>query len=172
MAMIASDMKDSIKAEMDSVESGSEPSVYASAFDSAVSTYIEDNCEINYSWTATDAVPTPDPTVSFTASLSFPSFTIGNAPSIEAWSLLLQTAIMTAIIVPDDSAFLLPPMIFLLTSPLIIPQSMLTDPDEAMEFACDKIVTWIKLLINPVPVPGTHLTYTIPTPGAIMLSIS
>lgn len=172
MAMIASDMKDAIKSEMDSIESGAEPSVYASAFDSAVSTYIEDNCELNYSWTATDTVPTPDPTISFTASLSFPSFNIGNAPSIEAWAVLLQAAIMSAVIVPDDSTFLLPPMTFLLTSPLVIPQSMLTDPDEAMEFVCDKIVTWIKTLINPTPVAGTHLTYTIPTPGAIMLSIS
>lgn len=177
--MTGSAMANAIKSKMDNVTSGlgdhpenANPSDYADAFDSAVSTYIQDNCVINYSWAATDSVPTPDPTISFTASVSFPSFSIGNASDINAWALLLQNAIMGGIISPDDSTFLLPPMSFLLVSPLVITQSGKTEYLEALTSVSNEIVNWIKTLINPTPVAGTHLTYTIPTPGAIMTTIS
>lgn len=181
MAMVASAMVSAIKTEMDALVAAlgsnpenADPADFADAFDTAVSTYIQDNCVINYSWSATlPATPfTPDPTVSFTASVSFPSFSIGNAPDINAWALLLQTAIMGGIISPDDVTFLLPPMTFLLTGPLIITQSGETEYVAALTSVCTEIINWIKTLINPTPVAGTHLTYTTPTPGAIMVSIS
>lgn len=179
MAMIASAMANAIKTKMDTVTAGlgdhpenASPSDYADAFDSAISTYIQDNCVINYSWAATDPTPTPDPTVSFTASISFPSFSIGNAPDINAWALLLQNAIMGGIISPDDSTFLLPPMSFLLTNPLVITQSGKTEYLDALTSVSTEIINWIKTLINPTPVAGTHLTYTVPAPGAIMTLIS
>lgn len=181
MAMVASVMANTIKTEMDNVTAGNinpedaNPVDYANAFDSSISAYIQDNCIINYSWAATlPTTPfTPDPVISFTASVSFPSFSIGNAPDINAWALLLQSAIMGAIITPDIYVppFILPSMAFLLTNPLTLTQSGETEYLASLTSVCNEIVSWIKTLINPTPVPGTHTPYTLPVPGAIMTTI-
>jgi len=183
MAMIASAMANNIKIEMDAVVAAlgtdyesANPADFAAAFDGAVSTYLENNCVITYSWAATlPATPfTPDPVVTFNAHINFPSFSIGNAADINAWALLLQGAIMGAVISADTYVppFALPPMTFLLTGPLIITQSGETEYLPALTSVCTEIIDWIKTLINPTPVPGTHTPYTLPVPGAIMTLIS
>ena len=183
MAMVASGMANDIKTAMDAVVVGlggdwesADPADFADAFDTAASTYLENNCMVTYSWSATlPASPfTPDPVTSFDAHINFSSFSIGNAVDIDAWALLLQGAIMGAVIAPDIYVppFALPPMTFLLTGALTLTQSGETEYLSALTYICDEIITWIKTLINPTPVAGTHTPCTLPTPGAIMTSIS
>lgn len=116
----------------------------------------------------------PDPVVTFNAHVSFASFSVGNPADLSAWALSLQSAIMGATIEPDTAVppFSLPPMTFLLTGPLVLTQSMEdTDYVSALQHICDELITWIKTLINPTPVVGTHGTFTVPAPGAIMTTI-
>lgn len=175
--MLAQDLADDIKSAMTVLNNvlgdhpeNANPSDYADAFDNALKNFIQDNCQVIYSWTAVNSVPNPDPTTSFQASVNYASFSVGNQTDINAWSLAVSNQVLGGVITPDDSNFVVTPGSFLLTTPLVIPQSGLTNADAAMLYACDKIVTWLKLLINPVPVSGTHLVQYVGT--GIMTSIS
>lgn len=180
MAMIALAMANAIKTDMDSVTAGyanpedAVASDYADAFDGAVKTYIESNCQIMYSWSATlpPTASTPDPVVSFTASVSFASFSIGTPTDIASWGALLAAQIIGGTIAPDDTSFILPPMTFLAGLPLVVTQSGEgSNYLLALTHVCGEIINYIKSLVNTVPVPGTHPPYTVPTPGAIMTTI-
>jgi len=182
MPLIPIAMANAIKTEMDNVTNGNtnpedaNPADYGSAFDSAAKQYIEDNCLIVYSWIGImpGAPPVPDPIVSFTASVSFPTFTVGNPPDINAWGPMLQGAIMGGLISPDDSSFVLPPMSFLVTAPMVVTHSNEgNDYFLALQSVCGEIINSLKTMINPTPYPGAHGSFLAPPgAGAIMTSIT
>ncbi len=182
MAMDAQGMANAIKDAMDNEVqalngdmSKASSSAFASAFDNALKTYIEDNCEITYSWVGVSPPPgsTPDPVTTFKATVSYPTFQIGNPPDFPGWCILLQAAILTAVITPEPTTppFTLGQLAFLLNTPLVMTQSgEAEDYVKALEDVCSQIITWMKTLLNVIPVPGFHGPYNA-SPGAIMTKI-
>ena len=170
MAMNKADMA---KAIIDGFDEPEKPAEAMGQFADSLKVYLEGAIEVDYSWTATLPPPTPttDPTTSFTSSVKFPVFSLANPPDIAAFGPLIMTAVVGGLILPDDPTFIIPPGMFL-PIPFMITQSDADNQKDAMEYICDEIITGIKAMINPVPLPGVHLIYTIPTPGAIMTGIS
>jgi len=150
------------------------PQDYMTEFGTAMKTYLENNLEVSYSWTATTPPPAsvPDPVTSFDASVTFPTFTLTSPADISLFGPMIQLQLAGAIITPDDPTFILPPGTFLPVAPIVVTQSGKDNTKDAIEFLCDQVIISLKTWINPTPIPGTHLTFVTPTPGAIMTSIS
>jgi hypothetical protein len=140
---------------------------FQAAFGDGIKEYLESNVSLSYSWIALMPSPanTPDPVTSFTAKLSYSSFSIDVPSSFATWVTSIQNAVLGASIVPDDSTFLL-------SSPSLLTVALSIAKGGTMLDICNEICSWLKTCINPAPVSGSHLLFTVPSPGAIMISIS
>lgn len=175
MAMDKSGMAKAIIDEMANTKI-EKPEDAMKAFSKALKTYIEDNCEIEFSWVATlpPPTPTPDPLTSYTGKITFPTFNLSNPKDMFTFGPLLTKAIFGGIILPGDTApptLVIPPA-KLLPIPFITTQSNADNQKEAMEYLAEEIIKGMKKMVNPKPIPGTNPPYTVPAPGAIMTSIS
>lgn len=146
----------------------SKPVEAMDAFALAMKTYIEDNCEITFSWAGVltppfPAVPIPDPALSFKASISFADFVLTNPTGVDAttarafFGTLIVPQLVAGLITPVDSAFIVacPP---LLPMPMLLtPDSNLKTPIEAMKHFCGQVITVIKSMKNIIATPGTHV---------------
>jgi len=173
MAMNKGDMA---KAIIDALKDIDDPSKAMSEFSKALKGYIEDNCEISYSWIATmpPPTPTPDPMTSFDATVTFPVFSIPNPPDMAALGPLILAQIAGGLINPVKSkapTLVVPPGMFL-PIPFMTSQSDADNQKDAMENLADEIISGMKKMINPTPNPGVNPPYVVPTPGAIMTGIS
>ena len=146
------------------------PSLALPKLSFAMKTYIETNCQISYSWS-------PDPITSYVARVTFPTFNItlpitsDPITALAALSLSITTSVNSGIITPADPTFIVTPGTFLPT-PLFLTLSKISKQQEALEHLCDEIIRWLKQKVNSVPLLGTHLTFVVPFPGAVMTSIS
>jgi len=175
---MAMDKSGMAQALIDGMKDVDDPSKAMKAFADAMKGYIEDNCEIQYSWTATLPPPPantglPDPTTSFVSSIKYPAFPLASPPAFEAFGPMITAAIITGIIThpTDPPPFAIPPGV-LLPIPIILTQSKADNQKDAMEHLANEVINGMKKMINPAPLPGVHGTYVIPTPGAIMTKIS
>lgn len=168
---MAMDKGDMAKAIIDGFSEPDKPADAMGQFSDSLKGYLEDNLEVKYTWVATlpPPTPTPDPITSFTSSVKFPAFELSNPPNLLAWGPLLMTAVVGGII-QHPSDFLVPPGTFT-PIPFVITESKADNQEDAMEHVCGEIITGIKAMINAIPLPGTHLAFVVPTPGAIMASI-
>ncbi len=144
----------------------------------AIKSYIEAYCDIIYSWEA--ILPTPpyasDPITFYKAKVLFSNFNItipqtsDSIVAFNAFGNALTIEINKGVIKPIDPAFLVPPGTFF-PSNIMLTSSGATNQRDAMEHFANQIILGIKAKINSTPLPGTHLIYTVPTPGAIMTNI-
>lgn len=144
----------------------------------AIKSYIEAYCDITYSWVATLSIPpyTPDSTITYKAKVIFSNFNItlpqtnDSIVAFNAFGNALTLEINKGVINPIDPTFLVAPGTFF-PSNIILTSSNVTTQKDAMEHLANEIIIGIKAKINSTPLPGTHLIYTVPTPGAIMTNI-
>jgi len=171
MAMDADDLAQEIMDEINEID---DPGDAAKAFSKALKAHIEDNCEVDYSWSALRPPPPPPPekdsTTDFTSEVTFPNFDVGNPESVDAWGPMITTAVAGGII-KHPSEFLVPPGSFA-PIPMTITESDADNMEDAWKHVAKEIVDGIKNMINPTPLPGSHPPYVVPTPGAIMTGIS
>ena len=159
--MVAEDLKDLIKSRMDTEQPDNSISAQL-VFGTALKDYLEENCEINYSWIAVDPGGIPDPQITFICNPAWIYFPLAPVPNFNAWvlslSLIIQTSLFEVIQEPAEIPFTLTPLTFGII-PIVAVQSGLSDPDEAILDICDKIIDGIKLMINVTPATGTHGVY-------------
>ena len=171
MAMNKNDMANAIIKEMDTISKDSSPTDSIKTFSNAIKTYLEKNMEINFSWSAIMPPPasTPDTTTSYVGTIKFISFTLPNPPKLELLGVLLPSLLASGLITPP-TGFLVPPTV-LLPIPFKISLSKKKKRKDVYISLCKEIISGIKLMINPIPLPGIHASFVVPTPGAIMTSI-
>lgn len=183
MAMNKEDMTSAI---IEACQNENTPQGAMIKFSDTVKTYIEDNCEITYSWNGIFIPPLPAPPVvdtitSFKASISFTQFQLVNPIGADATTARMHlgtqlTSILSSIllttITPVDPTFVIAYNPLLPVPMSLPPDANLNTPILAMEHFCDQIITGIKAMINVTPAMGSHITFTAPTGiGAIMTSI-
>jgi hypothetical protein len=154
------------------------PSLALPKLSFAMKTYIETNCQIALTLPPPNVPPSsPDPITSYVARVTFPTFNItlpitsDPITALAALSLSITTSVNSGIITPADPTFIVTPGTFLPT-PLFLTLSKISKQQEALEHLCDEIIRWLKQKVNSVPLLGTHLTFVVPFPGAVMTSIS
>lgn len=157
MAMVAEDLRDSIKAKMLDVEPSTAVEAQL-AFGTALKEYLEENCEITYGWVATNPSGTPDPVLTFTTSPTWVTFNLVPSTDFSSWIIMLGTTIQTSIF-EIPSGFILTPLTFGIVPIVAIPSGK-DNFDEAMLDSCTKIINGVKLMLNLIPSTGTHGVYT------------
>jgi len=146
-----------------------------SALGDAISGYITDNAQINFSWVgiSTSVPPVTDPVATATGEilgLSFkltPSSATSQADAISHLKDELVTGLSAALYNITDAGFTTAPQSMSLSpgiSNLNITISG-NDRDDALGQLADCIVTWVKAQAPTVPVMGSHAAFLAP-PGA------
>jgi hypothetical protein len=166
MALIASNLKDSIKNDLQGKGTASDA---LSALATTVATYIKDNAVVNFGWVAALANPpfTPDPIVVASGGIIALSFTL--TPSMATTQTDAMTAIKTQFIAGlslgtyniTDAGFTTSPGL-LSTSPTINTLSFSisgTDQDTALLQFATGIINWVKAQVPITPCSGTHGTF-------------
>lgn len=148
-------------------------------FSNAIGEYIAANAEITYGWGAVytpppPATPIPDPTVTFSASISYGSSVMAVPNSYATFITNLSSFLRTAFALSPPSGFSLSPLTFNPAGAVTIVMANETSYQSAMTKICNQIITQFKsLYINPTPAAGTHLsgglTYVGTTASMIIL---
>ena len=152
----------------------------------ACNEYFSDNTTVSFSWVALMPPPasTPDPVTSFTTSdvtfnFSFvmPGHSVDTPlPVMKAgFGMEFMAGVNTALISTSPQV-LTPPAMFLAPAPLVLentfPYDREFDIEESNLSLANQLINYVKSAVNPIPFPGINGSFTVPSPGATMLSIS
>ena len=157
------------------VQGSQDASVAVSKFWEALCEYCEANMEVQYQWAATTPPPpftppsSPDPTVLFsgngkTAGSLSPSGATTPEEALGKFSEDLNSQISLWTVV-WPTGFILPTA-YILPAISLTP-SYATTPESAWQHICDQIIAGITVAATPGPLPGSHGSFTVPTPGAV-----
>lgn len=177
MALEANSMFQSIRDRMTTLPPDNRDSTEAqNKFAEGISSYLEDNMEIQFTWVAQTGTVPPviDSTVLMRGKISFPSFTLtppGDG-GLQAWADQLYSQVLTGVITPVKGAISSPGDYFVipsntlgavLWSPLV--KNNETVFEDGMINFCEQIIERIKTMIQTTSfIPASHfvsgITYT------------
>jgi hypothetical protein len=124
--------------------------------------YFEENTVITYGWSATNPSGTPDPILSFNSEVSFSAFDLTRPMDLPGLVAKIMAAFQGAII-KHPVAWIIPNGTFLI-KPLVLPQSNNAET-ALMDCIIHPVCVWVKTLINPAPLSGTHGAFSGATTG-------
>jgi hypothetical protein len=128
--------------------------------------YFEDNTVITYGWSAANpSSGTTDPVQSFTSEAVFPSFDILQPMSLPGLAAKIMAAFQGAKI-RHPAMWQIPDGTFLI-KPLVLPQSANANT-ALMDCIIHPVCVWVKTLVNPSPLSGTHGEFTGATAGMVI----
>jgi hypothetical protein len=125
--------------------------------------YFEDNTEITYLWSATNpSSGSSDPVTSFKSTVKFSKWDLSMPMSLPGLAVKIMAATATGVI-SHAVGFAVDPGSYLI-KPLILPQH--SDASQClMKCIVEPVCDWMKTLINPAPLSGTHTAYSGETTG-------
>ncbi len=121
--------------------------------------YFEENTEITYGWAAVLPPPasTPDPVVLFKSTVKFAKWNLSMPMTLIGLAAKIMASTATGVITHAEG-FAVSPGTYLI-KPLVLPQN--SDPEQClMKCIVEPVCDWMLTLINPLPLPGTHGTFT------------
>jgi hypothetical protein len=155
---------------INALKSGADSATSANKkFGDAILKNICDNISITYAWAAAlTATPfTPDPVVSFTATVSGGG-TLTPSATFAAMLIKLATLIK-GLTISAPSGFLVAPLAFNPAGILAVTMAKEDTQDKAMTTFCTQVIASIKSsFINPTPGAGTHASYSGATTGMVI----
>lgn len=129
--------------------------------------YLEEKTEITYTWAAVLPPPaaTPDPVTSFKSTVSFPVFDVTGAKDLITLAALIQISVLGGVI-KHPAGFLIPPGTYSIAKAGTLELKTTTVPEEAF-YTCvsEPFCAWYVKCANPVPLAGTHGSFTGSTAG-------
>ena len=124
-----------------------------------IGNYITGNTQITYSWIGANPSGTPDPVVSFTASLKG-TVSLITPTGVPDLCMQLSIGIKALTVTPGDSTFVVP----LVLNPGGTVSITLTPSEDTFEKAMNalaaQIVSSMQSYLNPTPIPGSHGAFT------------
>jgi len=176
MAMTTDGLATKIKTALSSVND--QPDAI-SKLSNAIKEYIQDNCELSYAWVGIAPGPVTDTVTSFTASLTFTSFSLSvtdlptAAGAVNSLGLSLGANLAGGVVTPPVGFALSPP--YLIPTPLSpLTASQATTQNDAINHLVEEIISGVKNMANYSPILlGAHGTFLAPPgTGATLISIS
>jgi len=125
--------------------------------------YFEKNIEITYNWSAANpSSGAPDPVIFFKSAVKYTKWDLTKPMTLEGLALKIMTATASGII-NHPIEFLVIPGSFLI-KPLILQKHTIAE-ECLMKCIVEPVCNWIKTLINPAPLSGTHTVFAGATTG-------
>lgn len=140
---------------------------------STLNNYFTNNMVVNFSWTGVQVAPpfNPDPITSFTASISYISFSLSPVSNTTLWGIDIATQISGGILTCDDVTFIIV-LPSLINIPVVVSDlSNKTNYEETLTQVASDIISTVTTMVNPTPTPGTRLG-GVYTGTAVMISIT
>jgi hypothetical protein len=166
MALSVGSMKNDI---ITALRSGVDTAANANnKFGDAILKNICDNISITYAWVGTNpATGTPDPVVTFTASVSGGGTLVPSASFPEM--LVKLAALIKGLTITATAGFAIAPLVFNPAGVLTVAMAMENTQDLAMTDFCTQIIaSIISRFPNPTPAAGTHGAFTGATTGMVI----
>jgi hypothetical protein len=119
--------------------------------------YVEDNAVIAYAWSGVNPSGSSDPIKSFASTVKFTAWDLSSPMSLSGLTDKMAVAVATGTIT-HPAGFTLPAGSFAAKS-LTLPSN--TDPAQClMKCIIEPVCAWIKTLINPAALAGSHGAFT------------
>jgi len=174
MALVIEDLAEAMKAGTYLQPSAS---AAVSGLGQAIATYIKDNAEIEFSWSATNAVGAPDPTTTAMGEiivLEFvmsPSMATDQASALQALDTQFITGMMAATYNITDSGFSTSPGNMSSSPQISTLQLNITgdNRDTAFNKFASDIIDWVTSQVPTIPCGGSHGSYS---GSGVVVSIS
>lgn len=165
MALVIADLAEAMKAGTYLKPSASEA---VAGLGNSVATYVKDNAEVEFSWSATNPVGVPDPATTAMGEIILlefvmtPSMATNQSSALQALDAQFITGMMAATYNITEGGFSTSPGVMSSSPQISTLQLAITgdDRDTAFNKFASDLIAWITSQVPTAPCSGSHGEYT------------